>query len=98
MRLATVRLLHRMQGLERVSRTRSRKRKRGSLLSAHSTLKAADILENNVLPKKKKKLPVRGTGPILINGSQARISPRGNRGRVSPVTHYFRKNGTMETT
>jgi hypothetical protein len=52
MRLATVRLLHCMQGLERVGKTHSqRRRRRRALFSAHSTLKAAVILENNALQK-----------------------------------------------
>lgn len=57
------------------------KRKRGSLLSAHSTLKAADILENNVLREMETCLcMVRTSGPILIDGGSARISPRGREG------------------
>lgn len=50
---ATVRLLHCMQGLERVRKTHSCKRRRGTVSQcSHSTLKAADILENSTSFKK----------------------------------------------
>lgn len=49
MKLATVRLLHCMQGLEKSRKTLIFEKKRGGMLSffcAHCTLKAADTSEN----------------------------------------------------
>lgn len=56
MKLTTVRLLHCMQGLEEFRKKFFLEKKYEiSHFSAHSTLKAADILENAVSFRKKKK-------------------------------------------